>query len=96
MINLEELLHRDEIPIYTKNKEKPQEGRHLVKYRQEKLYNYYRCDYCSEEIRIEKMWHKRTGGVYKIPHSVTKNGDIDMALHNKCLKIVLKIFDEEG
>ena len=51
MNNLYELSNRKIVPIYTKMKPKPQEGKHLIKYKNEKDYDYYKCDYCGEEIK---------------------------------------------
>ena len=36
-----------------------------------------------------------TGGVVTIPHTVTRRGNMNLALCNKCLKPVLKEFEEE-
>ena len=44
MKNLEKLYYREKVPIYTKLKPKPTEGRHLIKYKDEKDYDYYICD----------------------------------------------------
>lgn len=84
---------RREVPIYQKMKPKP-DACHLVNYKREKLYKYYQCDYCGAEIKILEKRQEMTGGIATIPHTVTKNGDIQLALCNKCLKPALKEFEE--
>lgn len=93
MSNIKQLSNRDIVPKYTKFKPKP-EGSHLVNHKQEKEYEYYICDYCGSEIKIIKKRQEMTGGTIIIPHTVTKKGDINLALCNKCLKPVLKEFEE--
>ena len=41
MMNFEKLCYREKVPLYTKLKPKPTEGRHLIKYKDEKDYDYY-------------------------------------------------------
>ena len=93
MRSLEELSRRGTVPIYAKMKPK-EEASHLVNSKPMKEYSYYKCDYCEEEIKILDKKQEMTGGVVTFRHIVTKHGDIEMALHNKCLKPVLKIFEE--
>ena len=95
MRDLQELSRRESVPIYTKMKPKPEEARHLIKYKDEKEYEYYKCDYCDGEIKILNKKQEMTGGIVTFGHIITKQGDIKMVLHNKCLKPVLKIFEEE-
>ncbi len=94
MNNFCELSCRTQIPIYTKFKETPNGG-NVVNYKKEKLYKYYKCDYCGDEIRIIDKRHEMTGGIVTMPHTVTKRGELKLALCNKCLKPVLKKFEEE-
>ena len=94
MSNLFELSSRKQVPVYTKMKPKP-DGSHLVNYKNEKDYDYYKCDYCGEEIKILSKKQEMTGGTIKFPHLVTKKGDIELALHNKCLRAAIKLFEEE-
>ena len=86
------LLHRQNIPIYEKMKPTPSGG-NVVNYKKEKLYDYYICDCCGEEIKILKQKHEMTGGIVIMPYTVTKKGDIKLALCNKCLKPVLSQFE---
>lgn len=88
-----ELSNRENVPVYAKMKPKP-EASHLVNYKNEKEYEYYKCDYCGGEIKILEKKQEMTGGTIIFKHLVTKHGDIEMALHNKCLKPILKIFEE--
>ncbi|MCX4303784.1 MAG: hypothetical protein OSJ66_07260 [Clostridia bacterium] len=94
MINFNEISSRDTIPKYSKMKPKP-EGSHLVNHKAEKEYDYYKCDYCGDEIKILKKRQEMAGGVVTMPHTVTRRGDIKLALCNKCLKPVLNIFEAE-
>lgn len=94
MNKIYELASRKEIPLYTKMKPKPEEGRHLIKYKNEKDYDYYICDYCNKEIKILTKKQEMTGGIIELSHLVTKKSNIKLVLHNKCLKPVLKIFEE--
>lgn len=93
MNNFSELSCRKEIPIFTKMKPTP-DASHLVNYKKVKLYDYYICDYCGEEIKIIAKKQEMTGGVATIPHTVTKKGELKLALCNKCLKPALKEFEE--
>ena len=95
MNNLYGLSSRKAVPVYTKMKPNPQEGKHLIKYKNEKEYDYYKCDYCGEEIKILKKRQEMTGGTIKFTHLVTKLGDIELALHNRCLRSAIKLFEEE-
>ena len=62
----------------------------IVKNRKTKKYDYYICDYCGEEIVIEKDKTKMTGGIVQIPKTLSKvNKTINLALCNKCVKPVI-------
>lgn len=86
---------REKIPKNVKYKPKPQEGRHLVKYKQEKDYEYYICDYCGAEIKILDKKTEMTGGTVIFPATLTQKDDLRLALCNKCLKPVLKEFEDK-
>ena len=91
-----ELSNRDKVPVYVKMKNKPEEAKHLIKYKAEKDYEYYKCDYCGSEIKIlKKKSYEMTGGIVSLPHSLTKRGEIKLALCNKCLNPVIKEFEKE-
>lgn len=85
---------RAEILKRTKLKPKPA-GSHLVKYKDEIDYKYYICDYCGEEIRIEKKWEQKEGGILELPHSLTNRGKVKVVVHNRCLKRLIKELEEE-
>ena len=87
---VKEIEERKKVNKFVKYKETPKEARHLIKYKQEKDYEYYKCDYCGNEIKIEKDWEKRTGGIAILPSSITNRGKIEIAIHNKCLNKFLK------
>ena len=59
-----------------------------------KLYEYYTCDLCKDEIRLDLKKDKRTGGTVVLPSTLTKCGEIEVALCNKCVKEVLKILEK--
>lgn len=70
------------------------QGRHLTKEKTKKLYDYYICDYCGKEIRIEEKWENQKGGIVKIPQSLSKCCSVvNLALHNDCLKLAVKEFE---
>ncbi len=94
-MNIHELATREKVPIYSRMKPKPAAS-HLVSYKKEKEYDFYKCDFCGEQIKILKDRHEMTGGTIKFTHLVTKCGDIELALHNKCLNPVLKILENKG
>lgn len=51
MRSLQELSRRGAVPIYAKMKPK-EAGCHLTNCKPRKEYDYYKCDYCGEEIKI--------------------------------------------
>lgn len=66
-----------------------------IKYRKEpikhtKLYDYYICDNCGSEIKLDIKQTERSGGIAILPNSLTKCGELKVALCNKCVKDVLK------
>lgn len=63
----------------------------LVNSKIEKAYDYYICDYCKEEIRLDLK--ERSGGLTTFPHSLTKCGELKLALCNKCLKNAIDEFE---
>lgn len=93
MINFNEISSRNIIPKYSKMKTKL-EGSNLVNRKVEKEYDYYKCDCCGDEIRILKKWREMSGGIVEIPHTITRRGNIKLALCNKRLNPVLKYFEE--
>lgn len=71
-------------------------ARHLTKEKTRKLYDYYTCDYCKEEIEITEKWEDKTGGIINIPSIVTGlDKPVCLVLCNKCVKPVLKEFEEK-
>ncbi len=91
---LNKFMAREKIAKQSKYEEK-QEINHLKKEKtkKEKLYDYYICDYCGDEIIISGKWEERTGGICKIPQTMS-NADktIYLALCNKCVIPVQKEF----
>lgn len=86
---------REKIPKYVKYKEEQRQASHLVKYKKEKEYEYYKCDYCNSNIIIDKDKTKMTGGTATFPATLTKKQDLQLVLCNKCLNPVLKEFEDK-
>ena len=93
MNRFQSLESRENIPIYDKEKPKP-EGSHLVKVKKEILYKYYKCDYCGDEIKIMSKKQDMSGGIVVLPQTLTKRGELKLAICNKCLNPLLKEFEE--
>ncbi len=84
MMNFENLCYREKVPLYTK-----------LRYKDEKDYDYYICDYCGDEIKILKKKIEMTGGIVVLPHSLTKRGEVKIVLCNKCINPVLKELEKK-
>ena len=95
MMNFENLCYREKVPLYTKLKLKPTEGRHLIRYKDEKDYDYYICDNCGDEIKILKKKIEMTGGIVVLPHSLTKRVEVKIVLCNKFINPVLKELEKK-
>lgn len=84
MLDLNNLKYRKEPQKYTQMLVKNQSS-NVVNSEKTKLYDYYVCDYCKNQIRLDVKKTERSGGIAIIPHSLTKCGELRLALHNKCL-----------
>lgn len=93
MLDIDNLRYREKIPKYTKYKSSANES-NIVNSKKEKDYEYYICDYCKDEIRLNLKQHERSGGIVIFPHTLTRCGQIQVALCNKCVKKVLKELEE--
>lgn len=93
-VKLSEWSSREKVPKYVKYKPKP-EGSHLVNHKVEKDYNYYKCDYCGEEIVIKNKKDEQDGGIAALPDTLTHRGKIEIALHNRCLNPLLREFNRK-
>lgn len=73
------------------------ETNHLTNSKKEIDYEFYICDCCKNEIKIEtkKDRHKQVGGIVTLPNTVTKRGNIQLALCNSCLNRVIREFEKE-
>lgn len=89
MSGLSALINRGTVPTYTKMKT-IESGNSVVNAIRQKYYDYYKCDYCGSEIKIKKKRHEMTGGIAIIPHTITRRGELKLALCSKCLKPALK------
>ena len=88
---IDELQERKEIIKHTKTKKENQQS-NVVATRITKLYEYYKCDYCGDEIKLNVKQQERSGGIVNLPHSLTKRGKLTLVLCNKCLNSVIKEF----
>lgn len=68
----------------------------VVNSKKSKIYDYYICDCCKEEIKIENDKNKMTGGIVDIPSTLTRNKPIRLALHNNCINKVIAQFSERN
>lgn len=94
--NLSKFKYRDKIQILTKEV-KEDTGSNLLKAKVIKKYQYYICDYCGQEIRLDKRFEERDGGICTFRPSLIKaNFIIELALHNRCLKPVVKEFEDKN
>lgn len=84
MLDINNLKYREEPQKYTQMLIK-NENSNVVKSERTKLYDYYVCDYCKDKIRLDIKKNERSGGIATIPHSLTKCGELKLALCNKCL-----------
>lgn len=92
-IDINTIKYRKE-PVKHSKIKKESNTNNVVNSNKVKLYEYYSCDYCGDEIRLDIKQSERSGGIVIFPHSLTKCGEIKLALCNKCLKEVLKQFEE--
>lgn len=79
-------------PIIQTKYEYPEGSSHLSKVKKKKLYKYYICSYCGQEIIVDN----NQGGIIEIPATVTKNKRIILALHNGCVKPVLQQIENKN
>ena len=94
-MDINNLSGRSKVPEYEKLKPKP-DASHLVQHKKELLYKYYICDYCGAEIKILEKRQEMTGGITILPNSLTRRGNVKMALCNKCLNSVLKELENKN
>ena len=91
---LEQLQAREKITKYEKII-REEEHSNIIQTKKKKLYDYYKCDYCGDEIRLDIKQAERTGGIVEFPHILTKRGKVKLVLCNKCLTKALKEFEQE-
>lgn len=82
-------------PIHTKFKYIDSKSQ-VVNTQKIKDYDYYICEYCGSEIKIEADKTKMTGGIIIIPETLTKTKPIKMALCNKCVKPIIQRFEDRN
>ena len=85
---------RDRKKIETHTKYAESERSYIMQRKQEKLYDYYICDYCGEEIKILDKHLDMDGGIATFPMSLTKREKIKVALHNRCLRLAIAEFSK--
>lgn len=93
MFEIEKLKNREKVIKYTKYIKNTSKS-NLVNHRKKKDYDYYICDYCKDEIRLDLKQYERSGGIVILPHTLTKCGEVTVALCNKCVKKVQKELEE--
>lgn len=61
-----------------------------------KMYDYYICDYCWIPIKLfpNKKHYKQEGGKVIIPCSLINNKSVEVAVHNRCIKYLIKELEE--
>lgn len=94
MLNLTDVKFRKEPQKYTKLQYLGEKN-NITNRKTQKMYDYYVCDYCSREIKINVKQEERKGGIATLPHSLTKCGDLKVALHNKCLNKAIEEIENE-
>lgn len=80
-------------PIYIKYR--PRERSNLVQIKDEVEYKYYKCEYCGAEIIIKDKTSDMTGGIARIPPSLTGDKTEYKVLCNKCVIPMMKIYEEK-
>lgn len=86
--------NREKPQIFTKYEEDTDVLSHLTKVKKKKLYNYYLCDYCGNEIKIKTKGEEKTGGTITLSETLTKRKRIKIVCCNKCLAKVIREFEE--
>ena len=86
-----ELCYRLKPVARTKFEEINTIAKHLTKGKPKKLYKYYICDYCGEEVKINKA----RDGIVILPRTLTKKEPLKLALCNKCINAVVSEFEED-
>lgn len=89
MLQILDIKYRKEPVKHTKI-QYSEEKNNVVKRKAQKSYDYYICDYCGSEIRLDIKQTERSGGIAILPNSLTKCGELKVAICNKCVKDVLK------
>ncbi len=92
---IDDLQSRTKVPKYEKFETKYKTS-NVVRTERKKLYDYYKCDYCGCEIRLDKKPCERSGGLVDFPQTLTKRGKLTLVLCNKCLNKAINEFIERG
>lgn len=93
---INELILREKPEKQIKYLEGSEVARHLSNTPKKKMYEYYTCDNCGTEIRIDKKWENNKGGLLMIPKTLSKKSKVFyIAICSKCLNKVLKEFENE-
>ena len=93
---INELILREKPEKKVKYSEGSGIAKHLTNTPRNKLYEYYICDNCGCEIKVEKKWENNRGGLLMIPKTLSKRNKIFyIAVCSKCLNKVLKEFEDE-
>ena len=90
MFDIEKLKNREKVIKYTKYIKNTSRS-NLVNNRKEKDYDYYICDYCKSEIKLNLKQYERSGGIVILPNTLTKCGKVTVVLCNKCVKSTKRV-----
>lgn len=66
------------------------ETNHLTRVKKKVLYKYRNCDYCGDEIIV----NSKNDGIVTLPGTLTKRNKLKLALCDKCIRPVIKEFEE--
>lgn len=93
---INELILREKPEKQIKYSEDSGIAKHLTSTTRTKLYEYYVCDNCGCEIKVEKKWENNKGGLLMIPKTLSKRNKVFyIAVCSKCLNKVLKELEDE-
>lgn len=95
MLDITEIKYRKAPQKYQKMQVEGEKS-NTINRKKTKLYDYYICDYCKTEIRLDKKQEERSGGITILPHSLTKCGEITAVLCGKCVKEAIKQLEKNN
>lgn len=87
-------LTRKKIELHTQYDENP--NKFDNRYKKEKIYDFYICDYCRMRIKIMPNLKRseQEGGKVTIPSSLINNESVEIVAHNRCIKNLVRELEE--